>query len=111
MERGLGVFGYKLVQVLLIAADIGLPQDRVRAWFATIREDVASDTFTLNTSVDLVDSMKLASHLPFSRFVLAPMNPYLLAVVARRSFMTKKQAERRAKLPTARPRPKKHAGG
>ena len=103
MTKELKELGYTLVQVLLNAADCGFPQDRLRAWFLAVRDDVARDDLTLPNFVDLIDAMKLPTHLPLSDFVLAPDHPYLLGVLAQRRALSMKRDQARRNRPRTRP--------
>ena len=104
IEKELAEQGYKLVYTMLNAADSGFPQDRERAWFLGIREDLASEEFTWPNFQDLIDCLKIPCSLHLSEFLLPPKHPYLVAVMdAKRQAAAKKAARASAKKVMKRP--------
>lgn len=92
MCRDLSSLGYALYDRQLNSADFGLPQSRERAWFLGIRKDLLAHSFDQSDFNELVDTMKITSHLPLSRFLLSPDHPYLLEVQAERRAVVEKRA-------------------
>ena len=76
IQQDLRDAGYRLATILSSSSDCGLPQDRKRAWFAAVRNDLAPDNFE-SLFHDGVDMMTLAEPLPLSKFVLPCTDPYI----------------------------------
>ena len=45
IQQDLRDAGYRLATILSSSSDCGLPQDRKRAWFAAVRNDLAPEKF------------------------------------------------------------------
>ena len=89
--------GYLLYDQSLNGADYGLPQSRDRAWFLGIREDLMTHKLSQDDFKDLLDVMKITTHLPIARFLLNPDHEYLLQVQADRKKVTERRAIANAK--------------
>ena len=101
--------GYRFFDTIANSADYGLPQDRRRAWFVALPEELC----LLPSNVDfesLMDTLKLPEHLPLARFLLPPEHSYLKAIVEikQQRVIKREQAKKRGK-PKAKATPKKGA--
>ena len=79
MVADLKELGYVMVDLILNSVDASFPQDRSRAWFAAARNDTAVDLWK-EKFLRIVESMKLGTPMPFSRFLLKHNSPYLFKV-------------------------------
>ena len=75
--------GYRLATILSSSSDCGLPQDRKRAWFAAVRNDLAPENFE-SVFHDGVDMMTLAEPLPLSKLILPCTDRYIEQLLDRK---------------------------
>ena len=102
MRADLAEMGYVLLSVPLNAAEAGFPQDRWRAYFVGIRNDLVDPSLCQDAFEECINDMKLDTALPIGKFLLPPNHSYLLQVMHDRRQRAKERAMKklRTKLVT-----------
>ena len=84
--------GYILCHTELNSADCGLPQDRRRAWFAGVRNDVAErESIVREKFADAISTMKLDHPVPVSNFIIPADSDYLVEVMSEKRRRAEKK--------------------
>lgn len=104
LKQDMTAAGYKVAALILNSATCGLPQDRDRAYFVCVREELTDDSWE-DKFFEVVEDLKRPEPMPLSRFVLPDSHPYVQAVLAEKQEKQAKMAMKKIKKRPAKAEP------